>query len=68
MKHLGDEQLQKLALAQMILDQVKYYQEEIRDKDGDELYCCNGEYCACGGMTNRDHWKLIAGVEEPNNE
>lgn len=29
------------------------------ERDPDGLYCCNGEECGCGGMTNRESWGCV---------
>jgi hypothetical protein len=65
---LTDEQVRRLALAELVLQGIEYWNDNVRDAEPDERYCCTGEYCGCGGMSNREHWEMLAGLEEIDNE
>lgn len=58
----------KLAvLIHFIRDACTKWHSEIWVKDIDSLYCCDGRWCCCGGITIREvHERIIEG--EPHNE
>ncbi len=43
-----------IILYYLLADQIRGWKTEVWDKDLDELYCCDGRECACGGATIGD--------------
>lgn len=35
------------------------YKSEVWRRDLDDLYCCDGRECCCGGETVRDLWSQV---------
>lgn len=39
-----------------VIGSCKYWNDEIRKRDLDDVSCCTGHMCCCGGETIRQQW------------
>ena len=46
----------------LLLEHYEHWRKEIWNRDLDEVWCCSGRECACGGETVRTIWTQTAGV------
>ena len=42
----------------LVGDAIFQWREHVLPKDLDSRYCCNGDECGCGGMTERESWQI----------
>ena len=40
----------------MILSTYEAWKEDLWSRDLDDIYCCDGRDCACGGATIEEMW------------
>ena len=65
---IRDWSFKRYILHSMLSSTVEQWKKEVRDKDLDQYYCCNGHECGCMGMSVRQLWEYEYEAPDNSNE